>query len=78
VGRCADYELEDQLHRITLPTLITCGEYDGARPDTCRHHASLMPDAEVAVFPGASHFTFVEQPEQDLGLTRGFLARHGL
>ena len=78
LGSLRDYEREGHLPRISVPTPITCGEHDGARPDTCRHYASLVPDAEVAVFPGASHFTFVEQPEQYFEVVRGFLAQHGL
>jgi proline-specific peptidase len=77
-GSLAGYQCEDRLPEIAVPTLITCGDLDGARPDTCRHYASLMPDAEVAVFPGASHFTFVEQPEEYLAVVRRFLAGHGL
>ena len=77
-GSLHDYEREDQLHRIEVPTLITCGEFDGASPQACRHYASLMPDAEVAVVAGASHFTFVEKPEEYLDIVRRFLAGHDL
>lgn len=78
LGSLRDYEREDRLPDITVPTLITCGEFDGARPETCRHYASLMPNAEVAVFDGASHFTFVEKPEEYFPVVRRFLAEHHL
>lgn len=77
-GSLCDCEREDELHRIEVPTLITCGEFDGARPQACRHYASLMPDAEVAVVAGASHFTFVEKPEEYLDIVRRFLTGHDL
>jgi proline-specific peptidase len=78
LGSLRDYTCEDRLPTIAVPTLITCGEHDGARPATCRHYASLLPVAEVAVFEGASHFTFVEQPDPYLATVRSFLAGHDL
>jgi proline-specific peptidase len=78
LGVIRDYERETDLEKVTVPTLITCGEFDNARPDTCRHFASLLPSGEVAVFTGAAHFTFAEQPDAYIERFRRFLADHDI
>ena len=78
LGVIRDYERESDLENVTVPTLITCGEHDSARPATCRHYASLLPDAELEVFSGAAHFHFAEQPDVYADRTRRFLTEHGL
>ena len=78
LGVIRDYERESDLGKVTVPTLITCGEFDSARPATCRHLASLLPTAEVAVFSGAAHFHFAEQPDAYIERTRQFLTEHGI
>ncbi len=78
LGTIRDYEREADLAGVDVPTLVTCGEHDGARPDTCRHYASLLPRGEVVVFPGAAHFTFVDRPDDYVATLRRFLADHDL
>lgn len=78
LGVIRDYEREGDLGRVTVPTMITCGEFDNARPSTCLHYASLMPNAEVAVFPGAAHFTFADRPDDYIERVRQFLTRQGI
>ncbi len=78
LGEIRDYEREADLARVDVPTLVTCGEYDNARPATCRHYASLLPQGELAVFPEAAHFTFVDRPDEYVATTRRFLTSHNL
>lgn len=72
-GAIRGYEREGDLNAIAVPTLITCGEHDNARPATCRRYAAQMRDAEVAEFTGASHFTFDEAPDAYVARLREFL-----
>ena len=71
-GRACGDEGVGYLAQISVPTLITCGEFDEATPSSCREFAKLVPGAECNVFEGASHMTFVEQPEEYLCLMREF------
>lgn len=52
------------LRRITVPTLIMCGEHDGLTPP--RRHtfmAELIPYARLDIIAGAGHVPTLEQPE---------------
>ncbi|HEX9260836.1 MAG TPA: hypothetical protein VF855_14955 [Acidimicrobiales bacterium] len=78
LGEIRYYEREDDLGGVDVPTLITCGDHDNARPETCRHYASLLPKGEVLVLADAGHFTFVDRPDEYIAATRRFLADHDL
>lgn len=55
----------EQLERITAPTLIITAEYD---LDACRAVAHQMdaeiPDSTTVDLVGATHFMFIEEPEE--------------
>jgi pimeloyl-ACP methyl ester carboxylesterase len=54
----------DLLGSITVPTLVMVGEDDGLTPpDVAEHMAQLIPDADLAVLPGAGHLPPLERPE---------------
>lgn len=51
------------LRRITVPTLILCGEHDGLTPPR-RHSfmADLIPYARLEIIPDAGHIPTLERP----------------
>ena len=65
------------LHRITVPALITVGRHDEITPACALRMKQHLPDAEVAVFANASHMPFYEQPEDYREALMGFLERRG-
>jgi pimeloyl-ACP methyl ester carboxylesterase len=64
-----------QLQRITAPTLIITAEYD---LDACRAVARQMdadiPDSTIVDLDGATHFMFIEEPEEVNSAMLDFLA----
>ena len=53
------------LSTLRIPTLVVVGEND--KPDfraIAHHLADEIPDADLAVVPGAGHLVGVEQPEE--------------
>jgi len=62
------------LNSITVPTLVTCGEYDEATPASCRAFADLIPNAHFAEFENASHLTFVDSRDEYINALRQFLS----
>lgn len=74
-GTLADFDVTDSLSMIALPTLFTTGEHDEAAPATVRWYASLMPNAEVAIIPGAAHLTMQDAPQENVRVVRQFLRR---
>jgi proline iminopeptidase len=74
-GTLQHYVATDRLHKIKVPTLFICGEYDEARPVTTKYYASLVPDSKFVVIKNAAHMTMQDNPEQDIKEIRNFLRR---
>ncbi len=72
-GTLKSYEQADQLHKITLPTLFTCGEYDEATPATTRYYQENLPGSQLHVFKDASHEHHIEKREEYINVVRKFL-----
>jgi len=71
----ADYDLTDELGRITAPLLAVAGEHDGVCPPAAAEAlATGVANGRSAVVPGAAHLTPLEAPETIAGL----IARHVL
>ena len=58
----ADYR--GVLPRITVPTLVLCGEEDHQNLPASREIARAIPRAKLEVVPDAGHVWNVEQPER--------------
>jgi pimeloyl-ACP methyl ester carboxylesterase len=67
----------DQLARIAVPTLIMVGDDDIIRFEHTLDLYETIPDALLAVIPGASHLTPIEKPELVNRLILDFLAAQG-
>ena len=71
-----DAELPDPpLGDIRAPTLVAVGEHD--KPDfraIAERLARELPDAELAVIPGAGHLPSMERPEETAALVSRFLS----
>ena len=64
-----------RLSRIQAPTLYTCGAFDESTPAANEDFARLTPQAEVEVFPDASHTAFLERRGPYIAALRAFFAR---
>jgi proline iminopeptidase len=72
-------EYEDQLHKITKPTLVITGERD----NTCTPRASRdvhagIAHSELVIVPDAGHMTYVEQPDIYFPAVRALFAHNGI
>lgn len=55
--------VEDQLDRITVPTLVLSGEEDQSQvPERARRMASGIPNAKLVMIPEAGHISTIDQP----------------
>ncbi|WP_307070415.1 alpha/beta fold hydrolase [Streptomyces sp. B3I8] len=69
----ATFDVRDELGRIGVPTLVLAGSDDQVTgPAEARTLVAGIPDARLAVVPGASHLVPVEQP----GAVTDLLVRH--
>ncbi len=70
-----NYKKEDLL-KITAPTLILTGELDEiVPPEESREMASLIPGAELAVIPDATHTQMIVPGGKCLPIVIEFLQR---
>lgn len=65
-----------ELARLTLPTLVVCGEEDAITPPAqSQALAAGVPGAILQLVPDAAHFPMLEQPERFNTILRDFIAR---
>jgi pimeloyl-ACP methyl ester carboxylesterase len=73
------HDTSSRLHLIEAPTLVMHGECDAMAPTRNAHLlASKIPDAEVAIVPGAGHAYGLEAPELSRDLMFDWLDRRGV
>lgn len=66
------------LSEVSCPTLFIHGEHDDAVPvELAREAASRVPDGQLEVVPGASHFVAQDHPREVVRIVRRFLASTG-
>lgn len=71
-------EVEDRLGQVTSPTLVLTGRRDRACvPEAAEAIAAGIPDAQLLIFEGSGHMTFVEEPEVYVEAVSRFLGWDG-
>lgn len=50
---------DEMLQRITVPTYVTCGTRDLIKQSDSEHIANTVPNAELKVFAGESHSSYI-------------------
>lgn len=76
IGTMRDWTIVDRLDAVSVPTLVIAGEHDEATPATWRPFVERIADVQQHVFPGASHCSHLEQPEEFRRVVASFLAAH--
>ena len=74
-GRLRDWDVTGRLPEIEVPTLVTGGRYDEARPAHLATLADGIRGAELVIFENSSHMAFIEEREPYLRAAGDFLAR---
>jgi pimeloyl-ACP methyl ester carboxylesterase len=68
-------DLEPILHRMKLPTLVVCGEFDQATPPALNKAiAEKVAGAKYVELPGCGHCPPLEQPQQFIAAIKDFAA----
>jgi pimeloyl-ACP methyl ester carboxylesterase len=63
----------DHLKAIKAPILIMCGDHDLIPVERCAEWSRMIPNAQLAVTPDASHFVLFSEPEKLLPTIAAFL-----
>jgi len=75
IGPLKDFDITGQLHRIQVPTLLFCGQYDEVTPATVDQAHAGIAGSEFVVMEGCSHMSQAERPEETVALLRDWLDR---
>jgi pimeloyl-ACP methyl ester carboxylesterase len=63
----------EDMKSIKAPVLIALGDHDAVRPEHAVEMFRLIPNAQLAVFPGGDHFLLWTNPEKVLAPVAAFL-----
>jgi pimeloyl-ACP methyl ester carboxylesterase len=64
---------DDELREVTAPTLVLIGDNDFVRVEHAAHMQEVLPDARLAVVPGASHVGLLHETDLVMPVLRRFL-----
>lgn len=74
MSRSVNQDLKHLMPGIKAPTLLIWGENDTATPlSDARIMEKLIPDSGLVSFPGAGHYSFLDNPGQFKAVIRSFL-----
>ena len=72
--RLVNTDLRERLPQLHAPVLLVWGDRDEDTPlSDARLMERLIPDAGLAVFEGAGHFAYAEQPQRFVAVVEAFL-----
>jgi pimeloyl-ACP methyl ester carboxylesterase len=64
---------KEELASIRAPILVIVGDHDFVRPEHSVESFKLIPNAQLAVIPEASHFVLFSEPERVVPIVKHFL-----
>ena len=71
------YNILDQLHKITVPTLVIAGKHDWiCPPELSEEIAAAIPNADLRIFENSGHLIRVDEPEALLDSIMEFLPKN--
>ena len=74
-GNLLHYNRIKDLPNIKVPTLLTAGEFDEARPSSVKYYQSLIPGAKFQMIPQSGHVTMADDPKENNRILREFLRK---
>ena len=74
-GNLLNWDRTDRLREITVPTLITVGEFDEVHPSCARTLHAGIPGSALEIFPNCGHAVHLEVHERYRDVLLGFLGR---
>jgi L-proline amide hydrolase len=74
IGTLKYWNIHDQLHKISVPTLLMSGAYDEATPAMVQEIHRRIPDVLWELFPNSSHMPHIEEPERFARVLNGYLS----
>ncbi len=74
IGSLREWDRTADLHRIGVPTLVTCGRYDEITPACSETITQGIAGARMHVFEKSAHCAHLEEPDAYAALVEDFLS----
>ena len=78
IGSLSTWDVEDQLKKINVPTLLINGKFDEVTPKMQKRLVKKIKGAEWVCLPYSSHLAWVEEPAAWINAVSDFLKRKKL
>ncbi len=75
-GKLKDWDITADLHKITIPTLVTSGQLDEATPLIAKQVTDNIPGAKWVMFEGGTHLCHVEFADEYNEIVNNFMCQH--
>jgi proline iminopeptidase len=72
-GSLKNYDRTSRLREISVPTLLLCGRYDEATPESTAFDARRIRGAAMVVFEKSAHMPHLEETAKYMRVVRDFL-----
>lgn len=72
-GTLKNFDRLEDLSGIEVPSLLVCGEFDEASPNTVKKYAGMISGSTVQIIPDAAHSTLADNREAMLKVIGDFL-----
>lgn len=76
IGTIKDVDFSDELKRIKIPALVTCGKFDEVTPEIAKSIADEIKGSEMVVFQNSAHMQFWEEREKYLEVLSAFVEKN--
>lgn len=73
-GTLQNWSIENDIHKIIVPTLLINGKYDGAQDSAMEPFFNLIDKVKWVRFGESSHMPHLEEPDEFLQVVGGFLS----
>jgi proline iminopeptidase len=72
-GNLKDFDRINDLAKVTIPVLITCGRFDEAAPQTMQKAQEKSRNAKLVIFEKSAHVSHLEEQKKYLDTLVNFL-----
>lgn len=72
-GNFKDWDRWSDLHRLSVPTLLSVGRYDSMNPADVERMGELIPNSRVSICENGSHLSMWDDPEVYFSALKTFL-----
>lgn len=76
IGLIKDLDFTDELSKIKVPTLLTCGKYDEVTPEIQEGMHRRISSSKVEIFQNSSHLQFWEERDLYMKKLDEFIRSH--